>query len=60
MIKPDAEIYEKIIAEYNLIPEQCIFIDDRNVNILARGKAGFRTILFTSYEDVKEEMNKIL
>lgn len=60
MIKPDAEIYEKIIAEYNLIPEQCIFIDDRNVNILAAGKAGFRTILFTSYEDVKEEMNKIL
>lgn len=60
MIKPDKEIYELVISEFHLKPEKCVFIDDRDVNVQAAKKAGLNTILFTSYEDAQEKLNKFL
>lgn len=56
MIKPDMEIYEEIVGRFQLNPESCIFIDDREINIRAAEKAGMNTILFTSYEDTQRKL----
>lgn len=59
MIKPEREIYKALIDKYNLKPESCVFIDDREVNIQGAKQAGFHTILFTSYEDVWRQIRKM-
>ncbi|MHC1749554.1 MAG: HAD family hydrolase [Cellulosilyticaceae bacterium] len=32
-VKPEGLIYETLIKQYNLVPETCLFIDDRQANI---------------------------
>ncbi len=42
--KPDSKIYEYVIADSSLIPEESIFIDDLKINIDAAKKTGLQTI----------------
>lgn len=42
--KPDSKIYEHVIADSNLIPEESVFIDDLKVNIDTAKKTGLQTI----------------
>ena len=59
--KPDVEIYEKLIEKYNLNSKSCIFVDDRQSNLTMARKIGFNGILFTTYEETKQEiLSKIL
>lgn len=59
-IKPDAEIYECLMDTYGLNPEECIFIDDRKVNVDAALALGMQGIVFTSYEEVRKELDERL
>ena len=45
-VKPEKEIYEKLITRFNLKPETTLFIDDSQRNIEAAQKMGFKTIYF--------------
>ncbi|MFH0999488.1 MAG: HAD family phosphatase [Bacteroidota bacterium] len=45
MRKPDLEIYENVLRENNLVADQCLFIDDLNVNIVASRRAGLPAFL---------------
>ena len=56
MIKPDMEIYERIVKKFQLKPENCVFIDDRETNMRSAEKAGMNTIQFTSYEDTQRKL----
>ncbi|MBP9995954.1 MAG: HAD family phosphatase [Lachnospiraceae bacterium] len=60
LIKPDVRIYERIVDEYNLIPNQCVFIDDLAENCEAARTLGINTIQFMGYEDAKEKLDKLL
>lgn len=60
MIKPDAEIYQHILEKYNLIAEECVFLDDREENVEAAVEEGIQGIIFTNYEEVKEKLNLML
>ncbi|MDE6551309.1 MAG: HAD family phosphatase [Clostridia bacterium] len=44
--KPDESIYNYLIQEYNVIPKESIFIDDRIKNLIPAENLGFNTILF--------------
>ena len=52
MVKPDKEIYDYILEKYNLIPEECLFIDDRADNIDAAKKIGINGHLFRNDYDI--------
>lgn len=39
-IKPYEGIYNTLIKRYNLIPEECLFIDDKEDNIITANKLG--------------------
>lgn len=52
MKKPDREIYVRLINKYGLNPSKCIFIDDRQENLVEAQNLGINTILFKNYEDV--------
>lgn len=60
LIKPDPEIYYKLIEAYDLIPENCVFIDDREINVEAAKAIGMKGIVFQTYRQVKEELECVL
>ena len=60
MIKPEREIYWHLLNEYQLKPEECVFIDDRVDNIEAGEREGIRGILFTSQGQASAELEKLL
>jgi putative hydrolase of the HAD superfamily len=51
MRKPDAEIFEKVLRENNLKPNETLFIDDSEQHIKAAKKLGIQTY----YLDVSKE-----
>ena len=57
MIKPNPAIYEYILKNYNLNPEECLFIDDMEANIEAAKAAGIKGFLFrNNYEELKKNL----
>jgi len=54
-IKPDTEIYLRLLERYKIVPEHAVFYDDRIENVEAALKLGIHGRLFTR-ENVMEEM----
>ncbi len=48
VVKPEAEIYQKLLKKYNLNPVESVFIDDIQANLDTAAELGFETILSTS------------
>lgn len=46
--KPDAEIFEQVIEENHLVPEQTLFLDDYAINIEGARSVGIKTVHVTS------------
>jgi len=59
VIKPEIEIYQKLIDKYKLIPEQCVFIDDIPTFLSRARKLNMKTILFTPNTDLRTELRKL-
>lgn len=59
VVKPMPEIYELLIKRYNLIPEECVFLDDTPANLVGAEKSGIRTIHFQSHAQAIEELRKL-
>lgn len=46
--KPDAEIFEQVLAENNLIPNQTLFLDDNLMNVKGAESVGIKTVHVTT------------
>lgn len=46
--KPDADIFEQVIEENHLVPEQTLFLDDNALNIEGAQSVGLKTIHVTA------------
>ena len=60
LAKPDPRIYRLLLDRYQLKAEECVFLDDRQVNIDAALCLGMQGILFTGYEDASRKLEQIL
>ena len=60
LIKPDRKIYECITEKYNLVPSECVFIDDIERNVKAAKDFGFNAIRFITLEQAQRDLNAIL
>lgn len=60
VIKPDPGIYKSLIEKYDLVPEECIFIDDHRDNVAAARKSGMKAIRFDSREQLEADLDKAL
>lgn len=49
-----------MIERYDLIPKECVFLDDRMDNCEAAAKFGMKTICFTTKEAAIEELKNIM
>ncbi len=59
LIKPDPKIYEYLLKEYDVVPEETVFIDDNADNIEAARKFGINGIIFTGKEAADEELHRL-
>lgn len=48
--KPDPRIYRLLLTRYGLTPGECVFIDDRPVNVEAARAVGMQGIVYTGPE----------
>lgn len=60
MIKPNADIYEYLLAEYGLEASECVFIDDRQDNVETARTLGMKGIVFQGYEQACGELEGLL
>lgn len=60
IVKPETGIYEALMEKYDLVPQECVFLDDREDNVAAAINCGFHGIVVKSYEQAKESLNRIL
>ena len=58
-VKPEPEIYQRLLERYGLVPEECVFLDDLEENLAAAAKFGIHTVLFTGKEAAVEELRKL-
>ncbi len=57
--KPDPEMYKQFLDIYDLNPEECLFIDDSEENVVVARKLGFKGIVFTGYEDLCNKLDEL-
>lgn len=58
-IKPEPEIYRRLIEQYHLVPSECVFIDDLQRNLDGAAAFGIHTILFKDQVQAKEALKKL-
>lgn len=58
--KPDVRIYEHLLEKYALKPQECVFIDDRLINVEAARALGMQAIHFHNQEQAMEQLNDLL
>jgi putative hydrolase of the HAD superfamily len=56
--KPDESIYRLVLQVTQRTPEECIFIDDREVNLECPRELGLATILFRDSEQLRQELQQ--
>jgi len=58
--KPDIRIYETLLKKYNLLPSQCLFIDDLEVNVKAAEAAGMYGLVTFGALGISKEIENAL
>lgn len=59
-VKPEKEIYQNAIEKFRLNPSECVFIDDRPINVNIAEEFGMKGIIHRSFFGTKEKLEKIL
>lgn len=59
LIKPEKEIYEALLEEYNITPHTAVFLDDCAANVEAAAALGLHTILVEDHEQAVKELEKL-
>lgn len=57
--KPDKEAFQNFLHKTNLQAEECIFIDDTEVNVKAAGALGFKSFQYVTLEQLKEDFRSL-
>ena len=59
MIKPHPDIYQYCLDTYKLLPEESVFIDDRQVNIDGAEAVGIHGLLFHDTETLRKDLKAL-
>lgn len=60
VIKPDPKIFDILCQRYGIIPQEAIFLDDTQDNVIAAREFGMHAIHFKEYEQGRKELEKYL
>jgi putative hydrolase of the HAD superfamily len=59
LIKPEKEIYEKVIHNYKINPSETVFIDDMQENVKVAMKQGIKGIVLENTKNLRDELEKL-
>lgn len=60
LLKPDVRIYQYICNEYNLKPEECLFVDDLKENLAGAARLSIKTFWFqNNLDELKKFINSL-
>ncbi|MGI6094909.1 MAG: HAD family hydrolase [Lachnospiraceae bacterium] len=59
-LKPEPEIYQKLIRDFHLTPQRCIFIDDCMDNVAGARAVGMKAIHFTGLQETMDKLNVLI
>jgi len=59
LIKPEKEIYEKVIHNYKINPSETVFIDDMQENVQVAMKQGIKGIVLENTKNLRDELEKL-
>lgn len=54
--KPDRRIFELVLSRFRLRADRTLFVDDRQANLMAAERCGFRTLLFTGTDQLRADL----
>lgn len=54
LLKPDLQIYDLICKKYDLDPAECLFTDDKYINVVAAIEYGMQAVQFTDFEQTRK------
>lgn len=60
VVKPDKEIYQRLLSQYSLKAEESVFLDDTPANVEAARALGFFGICFETKEQAARELERYL
>ena len=60
VIKPDPAFYQILIDKYDLVPSECVFLDDLEANLEMARQLGIHTIQVKDHEQAKADLEKML
>ena len=58
LVKPDVAIYNRLCEKFGLVKEECLFIDDKQINVDGAKAAGMQAILFTDSRQFEEDLKR--
>ena len=56
IVKPDPAIYRRLLERYGLKAQECVFVDDLEINVEAARAEGFYGIVFETREQAQREL----
>ncbi len=59
MIKPNKKIFHHILEKFDIAPQQSIFIDDQQENVVAAQAVGIKSFQYRSFSKLKRELKKL-
>ena len=59
-VKPEREIYETLFERYGLVPEECVFLDDREENVRAGESFGMHGIVVKDKDEAEKELERVI
>ena len=60
IIKPDPAIYHRLLERFGLMPEECVFTDDKAENIAGCQAVGMAGIVFENAQQYERELRAII
>jgi putative hydrolase of the HAD superfamily len=59
LIKPEPEIYQRLVEALGVPPQRTLFIDDMPVNIDAARQAGIEGVIYRSFDELADFLNPL-
>jgi 2-haloacid dehalogenase len=56
VIKPDPEIFRRLLSRFSLVAERTVFVDDSDVNVAAAAELGFVALRFVAPEALRVDL----
>jgi putative hydrolase of the HAD superfamily len=57
MVKPQPALFNLFLSTFNLMPHQCVFIDDRPENVAAATNCGMTGIIFKNSKQLERDLH---